>query len=62
MHGHLLVDVPVLRGTGVIDTFDMVILATGFEPTHERLIEPALLEEGARRGLHLVGFNNGRCP
>lgn len=46
---------------GEVLPFDTVILATGFETSHGRWIEAALLEEGPRKGVHLVGFDPGRC-
>lgn len=46
---------------GAVEAFDVVILATGFESTHEGWLDPGLMKGGGSNGLHLVGFNHGRC-
>lgn len=45
--------------SGVVESFDTIILATGFTP-NKGMINPDLLEEGLHGGVHTVGFNNGR--
>lgn len=49
-----------LSFSGVVESFSTVIVATGFDSAHESWLSPGLQNEGARGGVHMVGFNNGR--